>query len=291
MNHKKLFLLIISFCLIIGSCKKSTNNSAGNLAPSNDQRIVITGGIDDAKLKIMWNAAKTKCFDLRFTVANEDKETGNLVCVMATDAGQHMMTVNFNEEGYLVTVKGSVENIPLLGGMVKSTLSKYKEEMETALKNATETFVRASAPITVKEEQTEPKGKKSSKSNKKSSNSKTETANVKSSPQKMETALSSGIINDSAYKKLWGVAKSKCFDLRFTVANEDKETGNLVCVMASDAGQHMIIVNFNNEGFLVTAKGSVENVPILSGMVKSSMNKYKTEMENSLVTAGGKKRG
>lgn len=106
---------------------------------NNDQsskRIIVPGGLNNNKLNKLWKVAKTKCFDLRYTVANDDKETGNVVCVFATDAGQNMMLINFDNEGFLVTVKGSTENIPILGGMVMGELNKHKAQMDDALKAA-----------------------------------------------------------------------------------------------------------------------------------------------------------
>lgn len=115
--------------------KVDDNQADQNNDPSN-QRTIVSGGLDNNMLNKLWKAAKTKCYELRYTVANDDKETGNLVCVFATDAGQNMMLVNFDTEGFLVTVKGSVDNIPILGGIFKGRLNEHKVQMDNALKAA-----------------------------------------------------------------------------------------------------------------------------------------------------------
>jgi hypothetical protein len=47
-----------------------------------------------------------------------------------------MMIVNFDSQGFLVTVKGNMDGIPILGGMVTNELNKHKAEMEEVLKTA-----------------------------------------------------------------------------------------------------------------------------------------------------------
>jgi len=115
---------------------KVDDNQADQNNDQSNKRTIVPGGIDNNKLNKLWKVAKTQCYDLRYTVANDDKETGNIVCVFATDAGQNMMLVNFDDEGFLVTVKGSVENVPILGGYIKGRLNEHKAQMDNALKAA-----------------------------------------------------------------------------------------------------------------------------------------------------------
>jgi hypothetical protein len=74
--------------------------------------------------------------------------------------------------------------------------------------------------------------------------------------------------------KLWKTAINKCVDMRYSVAAENRLMGNIVCVNKTKAGENMMIVNFDNTGFLVTMRGSTENIP-------------KENMESVLKTAAG----
>jgi peptidoglycan hydrolase-like protein with peptidoglycan-binding domain len=80
----------------------------------NDQssrRILVPGGLNNNNLNKLWKTAKNKCVDLRYSVATENRLTGNIVCVNKTKAGENMMIVNFDTTGFLVTMRGSTENI------------------------------------------------------------------------------------------------------------------------------------------------------------------------------------
>jgi peptidoglycan hydrolase-like protein with peptidoglycan-binding domain len=87
------------------------------------RRILVPGGLNNYNLDKLWKTAKNKCVDMRYSVATESRLMGNIVCVNKTKAGENMMIVNFDAEGFLVTVRGSTENIP-------------KENMESVLKTA-----------------------------------------------------------------------------------------------------------------------------------------------------------
>jgi hypothetical protein len=89
----------------------------------NSRRILVPGGLNNYNLDKLWKTAKNKCVDMRYSVATESRLMGNIVCVNKTKAGENMMIVNFDAEGFLVTVRGSTENIP-------------KENMESVLKTA-----------------------------------------------------------------------------------------------------------------------------------------------------------
>jgi peptidoglycan hydrolase-like protein with peptidoglycan-binding domain len=95
---------------------KTDNNQSSS-------RILVPGGIDNYKLDKLWKTAKNKCIDLRYSVATESRLTGNIVCVNKTKAGENMIIVNFDNTGFLVTMRGSTENIP-------------KANMESVLKTA-----------------------------------------------------------------------------------------------------------------------------------------------------------
>jgi hypothetical protein len=87
------------------------------------RRIIVPGGLNNYNLSKLWKTAKNKCVDLHYSVATESRLTGNIVCVNKTKAGENMMIVNFDNTGFLVTMRGSTENIP-------------KENMESVLKTA-----------------------------------------------------------------------------------------------------------------------------------------------------------
>jgi hypothetical protein len=143
---KKLFMGLVLSLFIAGSYgsssyageskEKNSNDSEEEAKAPQNQRTIVPGGLNQQKLTKLWKVAKTQCYDLRYTVANEDKETGNLVCVLATDAGQDMMIVNFDDKSFLVTVKGNMQGIPIMGSMVMRALNKHKKQMDDALKAA-----------------------------------------------------------------------------------------------------------------------------------------------------------
>ena len=87
------------------------------------RRILVPGGLNNYNLNKLWKTAKNKCIDLRYSVATESRLTGNIVCVNKTKAGENMIIVNFDNTGFLVTMRGSTENIP-------------KANMESVLKTA-----------------------------------------------------------------------------------------------------------------------------------------------------------
>jgi peptidoglycan hydrolase-like protein with peptidoglycan-binding domain len=87
------------------------------------RRILVPGGLNNYNLDKLWKTAINKCVDMRYSVATETRLTGNIVCVNKTKAGENMMIVNFDNTGFLVTMRGSTENIP-------------KENMESVLKTA-----------------------------------------------------------------------------------------------------------------------------------------------------------
>jgi len=87
------------------------------------RRILVPGGLNNYNLDKLWKTAINKCVDMRYSVATESRLTGNIVCVNKTKAGENMMIVNFDNTGFLVTMRGSTENIP-------------KENMENVLKTA-----------------------------------------------------------------------------------------------------------------------------------------------------------
>jgi peptidoglycan hydrolase-like protein with peptidoglycan-binding domain len=87
------------------------------------RRILVPGGLNNKNLNKLWETAKNKCADMRYSVATENRLMGNIVCVNKTKAGENMMIVNFDNTGFLVTMRGSTENIP-------------KENMENVLKTA-----------------------------------------------------------------------------------------------------------------------------------------------------------
>jgi len=87
------------------------------------RRILVPGGLNNNNMNKLWNTAKNKCIDLRYSVATENRLMGNIVCVNKTKAGENMIIVNFDSTGFLVTLRGSTENLP-------------KENMENVLKMA-----------------------------------------------------------------------------------------------------------------------------------------------------------
>lgn len=109
--------------------------SAQTKAPK-DARIIVPGGLKGEKLGKLWEVAKTKCLDLHYIVSSEDKNTGNLICVSPTDAGQNLLTTNFDKRGFLVSVKGDMSEMPIVDSMTKKELGERKKQMEDALKKA-----------------------------------------------------------------------------------------------------------------------------------------------------------
>jgi peptidoglycan hydrolase-like protein with peptidoglycan-binding domain len=92
--------------------------------------------------------------------------------------------------------------------------------------------------------------------------------------QSSRRILVPGGLNNYNLDKLWKTAKNKCVDLRYSVTTESRLTGNIVCVNKTKVGENMMIVNFDNTGFVVTTRGGTENIP-------------KENMENVLKTAAG----
>jgi peptidoglycan hydrolase-like protein with peptidoglycan-binding domain len=95
---------------------KTVNNQSSS-------RILVPGGLNNKNMNKLWETAKNKCVDMHYSVATENRLMGNIVCVNKTKAGENMMIVNFDNTGFLVTMRGSTENIP-------------KENMENVLKTA-----------------------------------------------------------------------------------------------------------------------------------------------------------
>jgi peptidoglycan hydrolase-like protein with peptidoglycan-binding domain len=95
---------------------KTDNNQSSS-------RILVPGGLNKYNLNKLWKTAKNKCVDLHYSVATETRLTGNIVCVNKTKAGENMMIVNFDNTGFLVTMRGTTENIS-------------KANMESVLKTA-----------------------------------------------------------------------------------------------------------------------------------------------------------
>jgi peptidoglycan hydrolase-like protein with peptidoglycan-binding domain len=87
------------------------------------RRILVPGGLNNNNINKLWKTAKNKCVALRYSVATESRLTGNIVCVNKTKAEENMIIVNFDNTGFLVTMRGNTENIP-------------KENMESVLKTA-----------------------------------------------------------------------------------------------------------------------------------------------------------
>ena len=101
-----------------------------------DGRVIVLGGLKGKKLDKLWEVAKTKCLDLHYIVSSDDKNTGNLICVSPTDAGQNVLTTNFDKRGFLVSVKGDMSEMPIVDSMTKKELDERKKQMEDVLKKA-----------------------------------------------------------------------------------------------------------------------------------------------------------
>jgi hypothetical protein len=153
---KNLFVAtLLIFLFIMPGCRHSSRESQSELkAPQEtrvspppesqptqakapqDGRIIVRGGLKGDKLDKLWEVAKKKCLDLHYTVSSEDKNAGNLICVCQTDAGQDVITTNFDKRGFSVSVKGDMSEMPIVDSMTKKELSGHKKQMEDALKKA-----------------------------------------------------------------------------------------------------------------------------------------------------------
>jgi hypothetical protein len=155
---KNLFVVtLLIYLFIMPGCRHSSRESQSELkAPQEshvssppesqstqekahqDGRIIVRGGLKGEILDKLWEVAKSKCLDLHYTVSSEDKKTGNLICICPTDAGQDVITTNFDKRGFSVSVKGDMREMPVVDSMTKKELSDHKRQMEDALKKAAE---------------------------------------------------------------------------------------------------------------------------------------------------------
>lgn len=148
-------VVLLIFLFIMPGCRHSSPKSESELKPPQENhesssqnsqttktkarqkdRIIVHGGLKGKKLNKLWEVAKTKCLNLHYTVSSEDKNSGNLVCVCATVAGQDVITTNFDKRGFTVSVKGDMSEMPIVDSMTKKELSEHKKQMEDALKKA-----------------------------------------------------------------------------------------------------------------------------------------------------------
>ena len=153
---KNLYVVVLMvFLFVVPGCRHPSQNAESELkAPQESHdasshvsqpkqakapqkgRIIVPGGLKEKKLNKLWEIAKTKCLDLHYTVTNEDKNAGNIVCAYAKDSGQDLMAINFDKQGFMVSVQGNLNEMPIIDSMTKKELSKNKKQMEDALKKA-----------------------------------------------------------------------------------------------------------------------------------------------------------
>lgn len=103
--------------------------SSPALAGKNSQphRVEVPGGVDGAKLARLWKATKTKCLELGYSIENEDRELGSILCSLPSPMGSYTLLVSFDQTGFSVTSKGTATRVPLMGGIMNSAKKRRRE--------------------------------------------------------------------------------------------------------------------------------------------------------------------
>lgn len=122
--------LVFSGCL--AGCA-STGEHPSPAESAAQGRIAVPGGLKKAESEKLWKVAKSKCYEFGYVVANDDKETGNILCTKNTSMGNYIIQINFDSEGFLVTTQGVLAGVGFLEKLDPVT-KKRKTDMENALK-------------------------------------------------------------------------------------------------------------------------------------------------------------
>ena len=103
--------------------------SSPAMAGENSQpyRVEVPGGVDSGKLARLWKATKTKCLELGYSIENEDRELGSILCSLPSPMGSYTLLMVFDHSGFSVTSKGTATRVPLMGGIMNSAKKRRKE--------------------------------------------------------------------------------------------------------------------------------------------------------------------
>lgn len=134
MNVKMVCVWFVVLSLAVVGCTSTEQSplSANSTVPG---RVLVPGGTKKELLDKLWKTAKSKCFEIGYIVANDDRETGNILCTKNVEKGNYTILVNFNSEGFSVTTKGVLAGAGFFE-MLDPMPKQRKREMEDALKQA-----------------------------------------------------------------------------------------------------------------------------------------------------------
>lgn len=82
-----------------------------------------------------------------------------------------------------------------------------------------------------------------------------------------------GGISAATHDEMWNVAKRKCLEFGYEVANEDRELDSILCTLGSPVGGYTLLVAFEPQQFCVTSRGTGTRVPLLGSVVNSAKSR------------------
>jgi hypothetical protein len=123
MSRRRIWGQILAIALLITQSPSSA---------AKPETIDVPGGIDAPKLDRLWETVKSKCLDLGYYVANEDRKINTIFCSRSSDIGEYSIHVSFFDTFLVVESDGPTSGIPLLGNSV----NKRRNEMASAIRAA-----------------------------------------------------------------------------------------------------------------------------------------------------------
>lgn len=117
-------LSIILIAVLFAGCSMIKTNIM-------EPEAVEVGTLSKSDRNALWDAAKNKCFDLKYNITSEDRDAGNLICQVLIGTATWTLSVKINETGFKVTHHSNE-----LTSLLNPYLAKTKEDMELTLSNA-----------------------------------------------------------------------------------------------------------------------------------------------------------
>ncbi len=90
-------------------------------------RVDVPSGISGSLQNTLWNATKSKCLELGYSIENEDRTLGTILCSLPSPMGSYTILVRFDRTGFYVTSSGTATRVPLMGGIMNSAKRKRRE--------------------------------------------------------------------------------------------------------------------------------------------------------------------
>jgi len=119
-----LMITLLGLSIMVSCATLKTNIEEPNF-------IDVPGGLNKKKITTLWKAAKNECFDLSYTIASEDKDSGNLICQKIIGESTWTLSVQINGSGFKVNHHSSE-----VADVFNPYIAKWKKDMEDTLLTA-----------------------------------------------------------------------------------------------------------------------------------------------------------